>query len=227
MNNVLFSNDTSDFPMIRLPEMEIFISWYPITKLQFEDFLCRTDQSQFDGEWYQEIREKNPRETASRLSSRNYWNAFLTGIKPDEVDSYVRELGMDYFILSFDDWFTMYQKAKQMEPIDISIVLSQVRNVAMRKLIERLDQILPRIARSLNPANEYKLADQMLMRHGVGEWIYSENRKQNWEIAGMPNANFHKQQAAIDQGRPIQVFQARLNDVDFSGLRIGRFADEI
>lgn len=225
MTERVFTIDPSGFPMIKFPEISGYVSWYPVTKLQFEDFLCKTDQMQFDDNWYKLVREKNPRETSTRLSNQNYWNAFLTGISPEEVDNYILELGLDYAVIAFSNWLKVYNQAKSESPIDLSIVLQNVTNVQMRSLIERMNNLLPRIAREFG-TTEPSLADQMFLRNGVGEWVFSPGQQNPWQVAGKPNPTFHQAATSIDQGRPISPFQERLGDVGFAGIRLFRYADE-
>src|SRR4051794_29027663 len=114
MENLKFRlDDRTGFPMLHLPELNGYLHWLPVTKIQFEYFICDEPDDHFGEQWYAEIRRQNPRVSPNDVRAENYWHAFLTGITPQEARRFARWSGADYALPTLDEWCTAWQTLKR------------------------------------------------------------------------------------------------------------------
>src|SRR5262245_13463491 len=95
----MFVNDRSGAPMIRVASIGAYVHWLPVTKLQFEYFLCDQPGNRFDQKWYDDVlkvhKQNEPSGTGpARVSPAmvrrdNYYRALLTGIRPTEIAPFI------------------------------------------------------------------------------------------------------------------------------------------
>jgi len=195
-----FVLDPTGFPMVWIEQIDAYIHWYPVTKIQFERFLCDTPDSHFDAAWYDEINDLNPRVSPRNVRLDNYWQSFLTGIKPDEVERYARWCGMEYSIPRLNDWFTCYQILKSEDPIDSDPVKDVDLSPRTKDLLRNLGQASRSALHEVG--YDRSLADQLLMRMGVMEWVECQNQRSRWGGMGETFPRFHGALFTPDYGQP-------------------------
>ncbi|MCA9108036.1 MAG: hypothetical protein KDA83_21695, partial [Planctomycetales bacterium] len=79
--------DHIGFPLLFIEELGMWTNLIPITKVQFEYYLCDRDANRsLDNAWYSERLKQNPRVTARRLSMNDYHQCFMTSLLPQEAD---------------------------------------------------------------------------------------------------------------------------------------------
>jgi len=201
MASLRFELDRAGFPMVWVDAINAYVHWIPVTKVQFEYFLCAVPDSHFDAGWYDEILYLNPRVAPNEIRADNYWNAFLTGVMPSEVQRYARWCGDEYTVPTLNDWFAAYTALKALPPEPLSAFdsMGEVRE-RVRTVLTRLDSA-SRIA--LKEAGyERTLADQMLMRMGVMEWVECRGRHFQWGGMGETFSSFYGGLFTPDHGQP-------------------------
>ena len=201
MTELKFELDRTGFPMVWVDAINAYVHWIPVTKLQFEYFLCAEPQRHFDASWYDEIRFLNRRVAPNEIRVNNYWNAFLSGITPSEVQRFARWCGDEYTMPTLNDWFTAYKALRALPPEPPSVIDS------MGNLRERVQTVLTRLnsasTRALKESGyERTLADQMLMRMGVMEWVECPGQHFQWRGMGQTFPSFYGSLFTPDHGRP-------------------------
>lgn len=184
--NAEFELDRAGFPMIWVEPLSAYIHWLPVTKIQVEVFMCDSPSSDFSDSWYREILSLNPRISPKNATKKNYWNLFITGVKPSEAENYANWCavdGDDCVIPSLEDWNSAYKFLKQKPALK-----EPFSGIKLTGRVELLLTKIDTIAANLYK-DTYSLADQMLMRYGVMEWVQHELRgQQEWAGMGQPNS---------------------------------------
>ncbi|MDW8300071.1 MAG: hypothetical protein RML95_12130 [Anaerolineae bacterium] len=213
--------DRAGFPMLWLEPLGFYIHWLPITKIQFEYFLCSAPDARFDEAWYDEILELNPRLSPSQLRRDNYWRAFLTGIKPSEVQHFAQWCGENYEIPTLEDWFEAYKYLKSQAPAsdsEMQQLLSELRNERARMILKKLETETQHAFRESQI--QRTLADQMLMRLGAMEWVHTPNRRTNWGGMGQPHPLFFSMIFTPDNGNPSLPNNPNEDRLYYYGFRL-------
>lgn len=205
------SLDSTGFPMIKIPGTQLFMSWLPVTKIQFEHFLC--DTYQYDEAWYNVIlTDYTPRISPAQIRIADYWNLFMTGVLPSEAIRFANWMGRDYRLPTAHEWKTALTALAQYS--DDSEHITAVLNAAdpdgkrainerAALMIRRLDEITPSDANMLTGGR--KLCDQMLMRLGVVEFVYENDQHNSFAGWGKPNSRFFGSTFnPLNDNRPIQ-----------------------
>ena len=207
--------------MIWVEEIEAYLHYLPVTKIQFELFLCETVDTDFDADWYQRVCQLNPRVTPSGVRSGNYWNSFLTGILPDEARRFARWCGEEYAIPRLETWFTAYKALKRREPetYDWTRQLPDSTD-RCRVLLSELEKASTAAIRDVG--YERTLADQMLLRLGVLEWVEEPQEQIRWGGMGELLPAFHGLLFTPDHGQPARPSHADTDRLDHYGFRLLR-----
>lgn len=218
MNKKKFELDKTGFPMLWVEPIKAYLHWLPVTKIQFETYMCAAPDSHFNAEWYDEILAMNPRISPSQIRLSNYWQAFLTGIKPSEVQRFARWNGEGYQIPTLEEWFESYKYLKSLPPEDDPI--SQIGGIKDRilKLITHLNDISPQVMREVGYTQS--LADQMFLRMGVMEWIEGQNQQYQWGGMGETYPKFHGILFTPDHGQPRLPNNPEEYRLPYYGLRL-------
>ncbi len=190
--------DPTQFPMIEVPGTNFAISWLPVTKIQFEQFLC--DTNLYDATWYTGILANyTPRVAPSVIHLSDYWNLFITGIMPSEAVRFANWMGRDYRLPTVQEWnkaiLTLANYPASSEHVDA--VLEAKDDTGNKGINERaalmcrnLDEVTASETNQLISTDGRRLCDQMLMRLGVVEYVYEDNQWNTFAGWGQPNRRF-------------------------------------
>jgi hypothetical protein len=190
--------DPVGFPLLEV-EPDFYLHWLPVTKIQFEYFLCDTYDRSFDIKWYEEVLGFNPRVTPAKISPANYWNAFLSAVLPAEAQRFAFWCGDGFRLPSAEEWARAYRILSSQPAMDLesSGVLSDVP-LRLRELMLRTEDAVSETARRLGYVR--RLADQLLMRLGFLEWVGAEER---WGAMGEPFPGLCGNLCEPETGEPV------------------------
>ena len=185
------SVDKANFPIIRIPSLHLEINWLPITKIQFEHFLC--DTGLYDNSWYQDkLNQYNDRVAPGSISRGNYWGVFMTGILPAEALRFAKWCGRGFDLPTAHEWKKVIEYFAGMSADKAYIeAITTAPSVSERakQLIERLEQVTNSDSQQLGSGGRL-LCDQMLMRLGIMEYIYEDDQRNTFGGWGKPNRRF-------------------------------------
>jgi hypothetical protein len=186
MKTLALRPDPTGFPMIWVDSIGAWLHWLPVTKIQFEHFLCDAADRAFGISWYEEILRLNPRVTPSKISQANYWHALLTGIQPSEAQRFAFWCGDGYRLPTSEEWTEAYAALAAMPVVDTSdLGDGDGRSSRITELLTNLEVSSEVAAEQMGYSRG--LADQMLMRLGVLEWVSARGR---WGGKGEPFPGF-------------------------------------
>jgi hypothetical protein len=184
--------DSSGFPMIWVQPIRAYMHWLPVTKIQIEHFLSSTNDAMFDEAWYNRLLSMNKRISPGEVRNSNYWEAFLTGILPREAQRFAIWCGRDYDLPTADEWFAAYKHFKSYNQ-DSSVI----ENIALTPgLSERAQTLLANVESAARReaasalGSERTLADQMLMRLGLMEYVYEDEQRNTFGGFGQTHSAF-------------------------------------
>lgn len=183
--------DRMNFPLILIEPGRFYMYWLPITKIQLEYFLSSGSIAAFDARWYEEVLYYNDRVTPSLITTNNYWEAFVTGVKPSEIKQFISWLGREYDLPTSAEWKTAYEylKKENADPGFIEKILGTPGlNRRARTLIANINHSVNDLR--VETRGGRKLADQALMRLGVMEYVYRDDRRNTYGGHGQPNSDF-------------------------------------
>lgn len=168
------ATDPAGFPMVWIEEIGAFIHWLPVTKIQFEKFMASTADPRFDDAWYRQVLALNPRVAIPEIDPKNYWNAILTGLLPEEALRFAAWCGEGYSIPTLKEWQTAYAAlvALPEDPGEFPDLLEGSGDL-VRSALTRIEAASVAATR---PGRQRTRADRMLMRLGVLEWIPAARR---------------------------------------------------
>lgn len=200
MQGIETRKDPAGMPMIRIGKTPTFLHWLPVTKIQFEHFLSDAHDRHFDGKWYEEVLRLNPRVTPRKITPDNYWNAFLSGILPAEAQRFAFWCGDGYRLASSEEWSRAYRILSSTPAEDLlQAGLLEGLDSRERDLIVHVEAAAEEAAR--RSGYERTLADQMLMRLGVLEWVSDED---GWATLGETFPGFCGNLLSPGMGAPLR-----------------------
>ncbi len=210
--------DKAGFPMAKVSPEDFWIHVWPVTKIQFESFLCAEPNSDMNAEWYDKVLKNNPRETPARVNSRNYWRLFVAGISPEEIQLFAEWNGKGFAIPTADEWLAAYRCFQGVDVIPNLSDILQAPEHKIDSLVEIIAQKIQEIGAGLSKDERLTLADQFLMRRGIMEWVRLIGESSEWGGLGepAPQSNWSTT-AVIRQGRPEIV---RVPNVRHYGFRL-------
>jgi len=205
-----FRKDRAGFPemLVYLPDdRKAYVHWLPVTKIQFEYFLCDRPGVGFNQGRYEELLGANDRISPREVTADNYWMAFLTAILPEEAQTFAGWCGeggeAPYVVPSAKEWFDTYQGLKGQPPLSPEALLAEWDALQLkprlRTLIENVERAAAQVQSRLGART---LADQLLLRQGVLEWVGCPNHVSGWGILGQPNRRIRSGLFNIDAGQP-------------------------
>jgi len=200
--------DPINFPMIYIESGNFYMHWLPVTKIQLEYWLSSGGVNTYDARWYNEVLDYNPRVSPGFIKSDNYWGAFVTGVTPIEIKQFIAWLGRDYDIPTAGQWQLAYQHLKK-ETANPQYVeqLLNVPNLNRRAktLIKNIDISINEVGTSTQMRGGRTVADQALMRLGVMEYVYRDDRRNTYGGYGQPVGAFFGTTETPDKGYPQRL----------------------
>lgn len=212
--------DHTGFPMLWVEPLEAHLGWLPVTKIQFERFLCETADDRFGPRWYDEVLSLNPRTSPYAITSANYWQAFMTGLLPTEAESFVHWMGEEYRLPTLVEWNTAFThlRGEERETPDWERALPRVDS-RCRALLDGVGKI----SSAARPSGErHPLSEQMLLRSGVMEWVRLGSEEQAWGGMGEVTPSFAGLLFDPEAGEPHRPYHPENERISFYGFRLLR-----
>jgi hypothetical protein len=196
--NKQFILDRAGFPMVWVEPLDGYLHWLPVTKIQFEFFITDRPSPTFNEQWYLDILALNERVSPRAVRKNNYWQMFISGIKPEEANAYAEWCGEDFGFPTIDEWNQTYQYLNA-ESADASF-WDDLENIKL--MPETVLKAMEKINQDLYPRGaERTLAAQMFMRYGVMEWVQTDLRGQEWGGIGQSNSGLQPVIRPPEQGQ--------------------------
>jgi hypothetical protein len=178
----------------------------------------------FNAEYYEELLPLNPRISLQSVEKDNYWRAFLTGVKPSEIDEIIKwyqsaDQQNTYTLASLEEWNAIYTEFSKFKPIeDLSIIPTKTKRISL--LVDKLGSMYKQLHQTRD--HTFTLKDQMLLQYGVVEWVFDSQSTHKWIGMGQPNPVFRTVAYPPEQRvaeYPINPDQYRLFYYGFRLLR--------
>jgi len=216
--------DKSGFPMAKVDPENFWIHIWPVTKIQFEFFLCEEPNSEMDATWYGQLLSNNPRISPSRITSKNYWQLFVAGVHPDKVQTFADWNGKGYSIPKLSEWDAAYKHFLETD-VTMDLPAEATKIASERKvdpLVNVIDQKLQEVVSDLSKNGRVSFADRFLMRRGMVEWVRLTSEAGEWGGMGDPNplSNWNTT-AIISQSRPEIVRNLNVKHYGFRLIKRG------
>ena len=204
------TTDRAGFPMVFVPDISAYIHWLPVTKIQLEYFLTSTSETMYGESWYRNILSFNPRVSPGNVNSGNYWHSLVSGILPADAKRFALWCGENYDLPTKDEWFSAY-KYFHGETADTRYTQTVLDTPRMkprtRTLIRNIEYSTGTLSFQLEDGRT--VADQMLMRLGVMEFVYLNEQRNTYGGFGQTNSNFFGSLQTPSSGFPERLNNER------------------
>lgn len=209
--------DKTGFPMVWVEAIDAYMHWLPVTKIQFERFICDRPSTRFDWSWYEEVTENNPRIPPQKITIDNYWQAFMTALQPSEVRIFSEFCGAEYEIPTIEQWDRAFSEARSTDPMEwLSFDELDLTHRA-RTVLERMRDLA-----NTDLKGEPSQAKQMLMIWGVMEWVSVNKGEVAWAGKGLPNKSFHSRMGTPREPHVKEMLQPDARRMKDFGCRLIR-----
>ena len=182
-----FHRDRLGFPMVWIPSLEIYLHWFPVTKLQFEAFLCDHSEGDLSAAWYQEVLRGNPRSSIDELHFGNLHQAFITGIRAEEARRFANWNGDGFRLPSPEEWVHSFRRLSELDASPPDWIFRGLRHRRFERLFNRLMQVA---TESYGFGSDFNLATTMLMVGGILEWVRNKHSSDPDSACGLPPTHF-------------------------------------
>ena len=173
---MLLSFDQTNFPLIAAEAVSMEVHLWPVTKVQFEQFV--TETGEISKRQYQKMLALNPAVPVERFALDQRERLFITGVLPKEAQAFARWLGEGFDLPTVMEWRAIYAALRRTSlPIQDDLSSALVEGPA-GAILDKFSARLP--ARSM--------VDYSLMPKGLVEWA-RQGRK--WVGLGAPRPEFH------------------------------------
>ncbi|HVR11933.1 MAG TPA: hypothetical protein VMW75_28080 [Thermoanaerobaculia bacterium] len=180
-----FEIDPTGFPLVWVEAIAAWMHWLPVSKLQLERCQRQAPGRGFDAAWYDHLLALNPHVAPAHVTSENYHRALLTGILPAEAQRFAALLGEGFAVPTLDEWLRAWSALDAMSAErGLPGALAHHLDEPVRTLMLRIDSALATTA--ARARRHRTLADQMLLRFGVLEWVERQGDPARWVGIGEP-----------------------------------------
>lgn len=182
-----YNADPFGFPMIWVQEVGAWVHCLPVTHIQLDMLRERTRQVANDRDRHPSIKDHD-RLSIRDLDAHNYTRAFATGVRPASAQALARHFedmtGRQFRLPSHTEWHVAYRalaarsfpdpdrrRDRDAQPgrDELSEIMECCRDRA-RAMMDRLHRVLAGPVQT-TVRFKLKLADLMLFRLGVMEWV--------------------------------------------------------
>jgi hypothetical protein len=170
--------DRAGFPLVKVEPLDAYVHLFPLTKPQFEQFLCEAPAPARGDAWYEDLLRINPRLSPSASSLDDYERLFITGLIPDELLAYLQWHGQGYQLLSIEQWQVAY---RWLSTQDVSVLPAELE----RELSPVARCLWDGLRMHLCPRT---LLDLALLHDNLIEWVVGPGG--NWFGMGHPRDRF-------------------------------------
>ena len=171
--------DPRGFPLVWIEPLRAYLHLFPVSRPQFEHYLCAAHPSGLGDAWYTDLLTLLPRSSPATVSAECLEQLFCAGLLPSEVLDYVQWQGADYALPTVDAWRTAYA---WLEKQDVSAPPAEIED-HLAPLARRLWHTV------LTMRQPRTLLDLSLMRGGFLEW--AAGAAGAWVGMGKPRPAFH------------------------------------
>jgi hypothetical protein len=189
--------DRLGYPLIWVEPLAAFVQLFPVTKMQFEQYLAEAKPPQHSDAWYAALLALNPRAAPRNGACQYYERLFITGVLPDEASDFCRWIGANYRLLDIAQWRTCYHWLASQSSSSIPPALDHSITWSTRALWETIEAA----------TQPHSLLDLSLMAQGVIEWVAEPviGVGHEWAGLGKTRADFAPPalRRPIDPIRPI------------------------
>jgi len=205
---MLLSPDRTGFPLIVIPEVELEVHLWPVSKIQIEQFVA--ESGRYNRAWYRTLLTLNERADPQSWADVERERLFISGILPQEALAFAEWLGEGFDLPTLEEWRAIYNLLRRQRLPDSQMFFDWAGEpvaTIMRKLIEQYPGRF--------------LLDLSLMRRGLVEWVRYE---QQWLGLGAPRPTFYPNlwDPLKTPVRPLQAEQ-RLSYFGFRLVRRGQW----
>lgn len=213
--------DPAGFPLVWVNAINGYVGWLPVTKIQLEYFLSATNDTTFDESWYYVVTGYNPRISLGQVNGKNLFQTLVTGILPNEGRRYALWCGAKYDLLNAQEWGAAYDELQAL-PASPDYVRELTEKGALRERPKRLIETIAQVTSS----RATTLADQMLMRGGVIEYVYESVERNSYTGQGVPHSelagSFRRPKELVRLNNPNEG--ARMKEYGLRVIHRGRAA---
>lgn len=191
-----FELDPAGAPLIWVSALNGYLHYLPVLRPQFEYFLCDQPSTTFDQTRYEAMLDihlprkpdgtaeprKKPRTRPAMVKDSDYYEALLTGIHPSEAEAYLAWHNLqgagEYDLPSDKQWKDAFAELNKKPRLNVKAAFSDLElKPRFRALIERLDGLAAQLV-ARQERREPTLAEQMLLRNGLMEWVrYNDSKR--------------------------------------------------
>lgn len=147
--------DKTGFPLIQLKEWDFRIGLMPVSKYQFERYLCSDDKSAgvFMDEWYRSYLQQNPRAPCDEWEYAP-WKLFLIGLSVKDIGHFVSYLGKGYRLPTVEERNLLVNASDNIAAAH-SLIVSDVQMRCPEKVVHWLDNKLYPLVKEHGGLPEY------------------------------------------------------------------------
>jgi formylglycine-generating enzyme required for sulfatase activity len=173
---MLLSFDRTNFPLIAVEAVSMEVHLWPVTKVQFEQFV--TETGEITKRQYQKMLALNPAVPFDRFALGQRERLFITGVLPREALAFARWLGEGFDLPTVMEWRAIHAALRRTSlPMHDDLTSELVEGPA-GLILDKFSARLP--ARSM--------VDYSLMPKGLVEWA---RQGRQWVGLGAPRPEFH------------------------------------
>lgn len=115
--------DRTGFPLIKNKKWQFYISLFPVSKYQFEQFMVDNGPTQdglYTDNWYRNILSLNPRQKWQECKTTP-WQLFITGLPEDAIRPFLNYLGDGFRLPRDSEWRMLHSVSSDLKSYKESI----------------------------------------------------------------------------------------------------------